>query len=146
MLIKCCIKSKSKFVNLKRTWMREKTVAEMKFSSVNRVFHFSFNLHSVNLMKSTERRSSHLKCLCLCTCSLEKLLIQQGFSCYTFYFHHSCIFKHRPFKTPTAVTVLPAAQDLLVFWRPSGSCQKKKSAKGSFLTATQALGPSSVCS
>lgn len=103
--------------------------------SHNTAFHFSFNFDCFKLLKSTERRSAHLKCLCLCTCSLEKLWIQQGFSCYPFYFHHSCICKHRPFKTPTAMTVLPAAQDLLVLWRPLG--QTKRLARGSPLTATE---------
>lgn len=113
-----------------------KTLAQTKQSQFrNGAFHFSFNFDRFNLLKSTERTSAHLKCLCLCTCSLEKLWIQQGFSCYPFYFHHSGICKHRPFRTPTAMTVLPAAQDLLVFWRPSG--QTKRSARESPLTATE---------
>lgn len=85
MFINSCTRStSSEFVKLKKDMNEWKT-------------HFQFYY---NLLQSTERKSEHFKCLYLCTRSSEKLWIQQGFSCYPFYFHHSHICKHRPFKPP----------------------------------------------
>lgn len=78
--INCCTKSKSsEFVNLKTNMNERRTLPQMKHGlNSNRASHFSFNFDYFNLLQSTKRRSAHLECLCLCTCSLVKLWIQQG--------------------------------------------------------------------